>query len=65
MVKILMILSMLLLTTPAKASMEFQQIAGDKTTEFIYKRPSLPDLSFKLDNDKIAGQFSKQKKVLR
>ncbi len=42
--------------------MEFQQIAGDKTTEFIYKRPSLPDLSFKLDNNKIAGQFSNKKK---
>jgi len=42
--------------------MEFQQIAGDKTTEFIYKRPSLPDLSFKLDNSKIAGQFSNKKK---
>lgn len=53
---------MLLLTTPLKASMEFQQIAGEKTTEFIYKRPSLPTLSFSLDNTKIARQFSNKKK---
>lgn len=53
---------MLLLTTPALASMELQQIAGEKTTEFIYKRPSLPALSFSLDNSKISGQFSNKKK---
>lgn len=60
--RIVMLLSALLLANPLQATMEFQRIEGETSTEFIYQRPPLPTLSFMLNNQQMRGQHSSKKK---